>query len=239
MKRVSLTPEEPNSEELSGIAASRRAVVGGSVASMLASLVGGNRPAFAHGVSTVSADDIYALWPEIEWISDPALKSKTVSCWENAFRLSNVRPADLYDIPFSIRIPDCPVNFNAHKRCVAIVAYKSAKEMLELFEGSLQIDLDVVLAGAILADVGKLLEYEMLDGKAVMSQHGKLVRHAVSGAHLAMDAGLPDSVVHIVATHSGEGDLSDRSTESWIVHHADFMCTDPFIAIARRNSLGR
>lgn len=131
------------------------------------------------------------------------------------------------------------MSFNAHKRCVAIVAYKSAKEMLGLFGGALPVDLDVVLAGAILADVGKLLEYDILNGKAVMSSQGKLVRHAVSGAHLAMDAGLPDSVVHIVATHSGEGDLNERSTESWIVHHADFMCTDPFIAIAKRQFANR
>lgn len=242
MKRVSPTPEDPASEEYAQTDTNRRALVGGSVAAVLASIAATNGSAFAQSKLTapsVSADDICALWPEIDWLRDAGLKSKTIACWENAFRLSSLRPADLDNIPFSIKIPNCPVSFSAHKRCVAIVAYKSANEMLELFGGSLSIDIDVVLAGAILADVGKLLEYEMLDGKAVMSKHGKLVRHAVSGAHLAMDAGLPDSVVHIIATHSGEGDLGERSTESWIVHHADFMCTDPFIAIAKRQAASR
>jgi hypothetical protein len=31
-----------------------------------------------------------------------------------------------------------------------------------------------------------------------------------------------------VATHAAEGDLVQRSTEAWIVHHADFMSYEPF-----------
>lgn len=244
MKQVSPPREDPARETCSGAAdANRRALVGGSVMGILASVIGSNGLGLAQAQTIAAsggpASDISDLWPEIDWIEDTTLRSQVIACWESAFRLSTLHPADLYSIPFSIKIPGCPVSFNAHKRCVAIVAYKSAKEMAGLFGAALPINLDVVLAGAILADVGKLLEYEMLNGKAVMSSHGRLVRHSVSGAHLALDAGLPDSVVHIVATHSGEGDLNERSTESWIVHHADFMCTDPFIAIAKKQLANR
>jgi hypothetical protein len=44
-----------------------------------------------------------------------------------------------------------------------------------------------------------------------------------------MECGLPDAVSHIVATHAGEGNLVTRSTEAYIVHHADFMTFDPFV----------
>ncbi len=88
--------------------------------------------------------------------------------------------------------------------------------------------MDVVIAGAILADVGKLLEYEKVDGKAVQSERGKNLRHPFTGVHLAMACGVPDEVCHIIATHAGEGNLVKRSTEAFIVHHADFMSYEPF-----------
>ncbi len=76
--------------------------------------------------------------------------------------------------------------------------------------------------------MGKLLEYEKVDGKAVQSERGKNLRHPFTGVHLAMACGVPDEVCHIIATHAGEGDLVKRSTEAFIVHHADFMSYEPF-----------
>jgi hypothetical protein len=43
-----------------------------------------------------------------------------------------------------------------------------------------------------------------------------------------MMCGVPDRVCHIIAAHAGEGDLVKRSTEAYIVHHADFMSFLPF-----------
>jgi putative nucleotidyltransferase with HDIG domain len=93
---------------------------------------------------------------------------------------------------------------------------------------ALPIDMDVVVAGAILADVGKLLEYEKVDGESVQSPRGKALRHPFTGVSLALECGVPDEVCHIIATHAAEGNLVERSTEAWIVHHADFMSYEPF-----------
>ena len=98
----------------------------------------------------------------------------------------------------------------------------------EFLGRALPIDKDVVIAGAILADVGKLLEHEKVDGRAVQSDRGKKLRHPFTGVHLAMACGVPDSVSHIIATHAGEGNMVKRSTEAFIVHHADFMSFEPF-----------
>jgi HD superfamily phosphodiesterase len=97
----------------------------------------------------------------------------------------------------------------------------------------LKIDMDVVVSGAILADVGKLLEYELVDGKAVQSDRGKALRHPFTGVGLAMECGVPDAVCHIIAAHAAEGDLVKRSTEAIIVHHADFMSYLPFKNLER------
>ena len=168
------------------------------------------------------------LWPELEWIKDQALRDSVRDTWIKAFEQSPLTPDDLNEIPFTLLIPGCPATFMEHKRCVVHIARRSAEAMQEFLGRALPIDLDVVIAGAILADVGKLLEYETVDGKAVQSDRGKALRHPFTGVHLAMSCGVPDSVSHIVATHAAEGDLVKRSTEGFIVHHADFMSYEPF-----------
>jgi len=142
--------------------------------------------------------------------------------------LSPLKPEDLNRIPFTLLIPDCPATFMEHKRCVVHIARRAAESMREFMGRSLAIDMDIVIAGAILADVGKLLEYENVDGKTRQSERGEFLRHPFTGVALAMECGVPDRVCHIIAAHAAEGDLVKRSTEATIVHHADFMSYLPF-----------
>lgn len=172
--------------------------------------------------------EVRELWPEIEWISDPALRQSVRATWEKAFELSPLEPADLRSIPFTLLVPDCPVTFMEHKRCVVHIARRSAEAMREFMGKSLPIDMDTVIAGAILADVGKLLEYERVAGVVRQSERGEALRHPFTGVAVAMMCGVPDRVCHIIAAHAGEGDLVKRSTEATIVHHADFMSFLPF-----------
>jgi hypothetical protein len=90
--------------------------------------------------------------------------------------------------------------------------------------------MDYLVAGAILIDVGKLIEYVLEDDVAVVGKTGKLLRHPFSGVALAMRFGVPDEICHMIATHSNEGDLGKRTVESIIIHHADFMSYEPFKA---------
>lgn len=168
------------------------------------------------------------LWPELQWISDPQLKEQVTNTWVVAMERSPLAPEDLERIPFTLLIPDCPATFMEHKRCCVHIAKRSAEAMDEFLGKALPIDMDVVIAGAILADVGKVLEYEEIDGKAVQSSRGKALRHPFTGVAVAMECGVPDDVCHIIATHAGEGNMVTRTTEAWIVHHADFMSYEPF-----------
>ncbi len=173
---------------------------------------------------------VQRIWPEINWIEDGALKEQVTQCWMRAFELSALAPEDLERIPFTLKVLGCTVSFLAHKRLVVHVARDSGLKIREFFGDSLPVDMDTLVAGAILADVGKLLEYEPDgDGGSRQSARGKYLRHPFTGVSLAMDCGLPDAVCHIVATHAGEGDMVARTTEAWIVHHADFMTYEPFV----------
>ena len=168
------------------------------------------------------------IWPEIDWIKDKELREKTLDCWVYAVEKSVLNPEDLEVIPFSLLIKDCNISFMNHKRTCVQLSVDIAKRMKENFGDEIQIDMDILIAGAILIDVGKLLEYDKVDGKLTTSKAGKLLRHPFSGVAVADRFGLPPEVQHIIAYHAKEGDLAKRSVEAIIVHHADFVLFEPF-----------
>lgn len=167
------------------------------------------------------------LIPEFNLIRDGELKDKVLNVWERTLRLRDMQPADMLRMPFTLLIKPCPANFVEHMRGVVQVAYQSALGLQKVYGDKMPINLDYLLAGALLHDVGKILEYIEKDGEFVKSHDGKYVRHPFSGVALAFAEDLPVEVQHIIAVHAGEGDGRWRSTEGVIVHHADFINFEP------------
>ena len=180
-------------------------------------------------MATINSE-VLKLWPELDWIENQELRENTAKVWESALEKSVLTPADLNRIPFTLLCgPDLKVSFMAHKRSVVHIALESGKKMNEFYGDELPVDMDVLIAGAILADVGKLLEYVLdEDGNAKQGSYGKYLRHPFSGVSMAESCGAPPEVCHIIAAHAGEGNMVKRSTEAYIVHHADFMTFLPF-----------
>jgi len=90
-------------------------------------------------------------------------------------------------------------------------------------------NVDAVIAGALRAAEGKLLAADLgPDGQATQRERGEALRHPFTGVALALECGVPDEVCHIIAAHAAEGDQVKRTTEAYIVHHADFMAYLPF-----------
>ena len=175
-------------------------------------------------------DNILKIWPEINWIKDTNLRVKTLDAWIYAIEKSPLEPKDLEEIPFSLLIKDCNISFMNHKRTCVQLAVEMAKKMMDNFGDEITVNMDILISGAILIDVGKMLEYEMINGKLSTSNYGKVVRHPFSGVAIAARFDLPPEVQHIIGTHSKEGDLGPRTVESIIVHHADFVSFEPFKA---------
>ncbi|MBI9069967.1 MAG: HD domain-containing protein [Melioribacteraceae bacterium] len=171
-------------------------------------------------------EEVLRIWPEIEWVKNSELKEKVIACWEYALEKSVLSAEDLEKIPFSLLIDNCDITFMNHKRTCVQLSVDIAKTMAANFK--MDINMDYLIAGAILIDVGKLLEYEIVNGKLGTCRDGKLLRHPFSGVSIADRFDLPFDVQHIIAYHSKEGDLGKRTVESIIVHHADFVSFEPF-----------
>ncbi|RLC50026.1 MAG: phosphohydrolase [Candidatus Cloacimonadota bacterium] len=174
--------------------------------------------------------DIYELWPELNWIKDDDLRAKTAKTWELALERSVLSAEDLRRIPFTLLAgPDLKVSFMDHKRSVVHIAKAAGEKVNEFYHGELPVNMDILISGAILIDVGKLLEYVLDEnGNAIQGTYGKYLRHPFSGVSLAEECGIPAEVCHIIAAHAGEGNMIKRTTEAYIVHHADFMTFLPF-----------
>src|SRR6056297_994057 len=138
--------------------------------------------------------EINELWPELEWILNEDLRLKVAKTWELALERSVLSIDDLKTIPFTLLVKDLNVSFMAHKRSVVHIAREAGMKMKEFFGKDLPVDMDVLIAGVILAE----------------------------------ECGVPPEVCHIIAAHAGEGDKIKRTTEAYIVHHADFMTFLPF-----------
>ena len=173
-------------------------------------------------------DKIKKLWPELDWIKDKDLQEKVAKTWSLALERSELTSEDLQTIPFTLLVPDLKVTFMAHKRAVVHIAKEAGEKANEFFKDDLPVNMDVLIAGAILADVGKLLEYKKENGKAVQGPYGKYLRHPFSGVSIAEECDVPPEVCHIIAAHAKEGDHVKRTTEAYFVHHADFMTFLPF-----------
>jgi len=167
---------------------------------------------------------ITELLPEIDEIKDEKLRQKVIDVWEEAMEFRGWTPEVLKSIPFTLLAENVKVTFIDHVRAVCKICI-AVDKVLEEVHGSKRtpVNRDYLIAGALLADVGKLLEYEIVNGKPIKSDYGRKLRHPFSGVGLAFKHGLPPEVMHVIATHSKEGEGEKRSPESIIFHHADFI----------------
>jgi putative nucleotidyltransferase with HDIG domain len=175
--------------------------------------------------------EIAELFPSLMEISDGSLREKVAAVWDEAISSGCSGQGWTFDelraVKFTLLAGDIDMTFVEHlnscaRQCIAI-----ADVLVSAFRSGIPIERDYLIAGALLADVGKPLEYAKdASGKVVQGTFGQQVRHPFSGVALAYKHGVPGGVLHIIATHSHEGDKVERSIESIIFHHADFVDFD-------------
>ncbi len=166
--------------------------------------------------------ELLELIPEFNLIGDPDLRQRCVQTWEEGMKRGGWTAAELAKMAFTLLIPDCPVSFVEHTRAVTLTCVGVADVFAKVYGDKNPVNRDYLIAGALVHDVGKLLEYTMVDGKTVKSEFGATLRHPFSGVMLAAGQGMPLEVLHMIAAHAREGDLVKRSKEATILHHADF-----------------
>jgi len=163
--------------------------------------------------------------PELNDLKNPQLKHACIEAWSIALAGSSFnRLSDLPGEAFPDKVRLKTGGQNVHLRGVAQLAMNLASH-LKLLDPNVDIDEDILLAGALCHDLGKPFEFDPINRtrwKADPSRTGfPPYRHSVYGAHIALVAGLPEAIAHIAVGHSMEGDNVVRSLECNLVHYAD------------------
>ena len=171
-------------------------------------------------------EKIEELFPELAEIRDAGLRGKVIDVWCESITKGGWEPDELLAIPFTLLAGTIEMRFIEHVRSCVQQCLAVEKVLNSIWGERVPIHHDHLVAGALLADVGKPLEYAKKDGKIIKGHAGDMLRHPFSGVGLCYKHGLPDEVMHIVATHSKEGDHVQRSIESIIFHHVDFIDFD-------------
>src|SRR5438477_11842237 len=142
---------------------------------------------------------------------------------------------ELRAVKFTLLAGEIDMTFVEHLNSCALQCIAIADVLGSSFRCGIPVQRDFLIAGALLADVGKPLEFDKdPSGKVIQGKFGQQLRHPFSGVALAHKNGIPGEVLHIIATHSHEGDNVERSIESIIFHHADFVDFDIAKVLGKR-----
>jgi hypothetical protein len=173
----------------------------------------------------MNRNEILDLLPEIDEINEETLKEKVMNVWHDAIVYRNWTESELKSIPFTLLADNVGISFLEHVRTVCRMCIACDEILTEAYrERKTPVNRNYLVAGALLADVAKLLEFDKKpDGTIFKSDYGKKLRHPFTGVGLAFKYDVPPEVMHIIAVHSKEGAGEVRSPEAIIFHHADFI----------------
>lgn len=168
---------------------------------------------------------VLAEMPEIGWIESEDLRTKVLNAWAAALAASDItaigelRPSGNYD--------SAPLRHGTqadHIRSVTRLAVKMAEELDALFP-DFSYDRDLLIAGSLCHDIGKVWEFDPGNLRRWAAHPEKVglpsIRHPGFGVHICLTCELPEAVAHMAGAHSGEGELLQRSLENTILRWAD------------------
>jgi putative nucleotidyltransferase with HDIG domain len=183
----------------------------------------------------ITASDIEKLFhKQLGRIKDDKLRQQVVDTWLLGCQEGGWQSvADLLKMPFTLLTDTKGVNFVEHTIAVTEGALALVKAQRDSYARMpYEVNLDRLVAGGLLHDVGKLVEAEP-DGKGGYrtSQSGKCARHPVSGSMLAARVGLPTEIINIIACHAKEGEGRPQVLETIFIHQADFATFDPLVML--------
>ena len=181
----------------------------------------------------ITKADIQKLFgTQLRKIKKKEVREQVIQAWLlGCERGGYQKVTQLKKMPFTLLTETKGVNFIEHTIAVTEGAVALAKVQEKAYRKlPYKIDMDRLVAGGLLHDVGKLLEIEP-DGEGGWrkSYSGKCARHPISGAILAAEVGCDEALVNTVACHAKEGDGRPQVLETVLIHQADFATFNPLV----------
>ncbi len=165
---------------------------------------------------------IQELFPRINDIKDSELREKVISVWLDAWKQSDFDEiaaiSQWEPLKEKIRISNVEHTNQVVECAIAIAGIVESEQGVD-------IDMDTLIASAILHDCDKILIFHSSTGKT--TRMGSYLAHTSIGCHLALKAGLPIEIAHAIASHSSNySSTAPKSVEAAILYHTDHVVTE-------------
>lgn len=137
------------------------------------------------------------LFPETSKIKDLKLYDAVERVWQRIYDES--KWDDLMQLPVSANKPDYP--HIIHNRCVLKMAIDIAEDIKSFHK--VNVNMDDLIAAAVLQDASKLLEYSPDAEKILIkTEDGNMYPHSFLVASIAREEGIKREIVSSILTHS-------------------------------------
>ncbi|MBO4887392.1 MAG: HD domain-containing protein [Firmicutes bacterium] len=177
----------------------------------------------------MTAEKILELFPAMKDIQDEELRRLSIRAMIDAMAQGGWDENNVHLAPVTVTYDGVTCNLIEHVNLVTDICMTIYEKVSGYYAANGRpLDRDTVLCGALLHDIGKFTEYALVDGKICHGQYADIMRHPLSGAVIAGRAGLPERIIHLIATHSFEGDKSYLTAEADFVRTIDqfaFKCS--------------
>lgn len=169
-------------------------------------------------------EQLAKLFPAFDAIRDFSLRERALRAMGMAMEKGGWNEGNIALCPVTLNWKNCDVSWVEHVSDVTAVCISNYDALEKYYKRhDVSVNRDIVIAGALLHDIGKLTEFVYSEGRTVYRKNHELMRHPLSGAVIAALAELPDILVHLIATHSFEGDRSYQTPESAFVRSVDMF----------------
>jgi 7,8-dihydroneopterin 2',3'-cyclic phosphate phosphodiesterase len=156
-------------------------------------------------------------------IKDSQLRAKVIDILKNP-SLSNTnlkyKPANIDEVPASLNWHHIQTGgLVEHTLAVTKLAIAIGQTLKDVYK--MAIDMDSLIAAAILHDIGKIWSMQKVKGWLATNI---TLDHTILGTAELYARGFPERVLHIVASHFGEqGPTPPQTIEAIILHYADSL----------------
>jgi putative nucleotidyltransferase with HDIG domain len=172
-----------------------------------------------------AASGVMDVFPALAQIEDERLRFAVARQWDRALDASSWERYD--DVVMN---PKLAAPAGAEPRLVQHVNFVTESclavaPVLERWYG-VDLDRDLLIAGCLLHDLSKMLEYESRNGDVVVGDDAALLPHPAAGAALAMADGFDAKVIHMIWSHTHQNSAVPAFPEALLLHYVDYLDAD-------------
>jgi putative nucleotidyltransferase with HDIG domain len=165
---------------------------------------------------------------QLERISDLSIREKVIETWCKASQEGGWKSIEeLRELPFTVVTDPQGISLLQHTKAATEGAVALVKIQMEIISTFPCVDMDILVAGALLHDINKVVMFERDEKNLFRKKEGHSVNaSSFPGIKIARETGLPDDIVGVIEYECRQALGDPPNVEAILIHHADMTTFD-------------